>query len=77
MTLTQLSTIDPIQLVHYLNAQTLAELRVLAKRTYVERYGKYNIAFETAHRLISNLIVQRTTDTATRARMQMYGTSRA
>ena len=76
MTLTHLAEMSPIQLVHYLNAQTTAELQALAKRTYVERYVNYNIGLETAHKLISNLIVQRTTDSATRARMQMYGMSK-
>jgi len=76
MTLTQLSTMSHIQLIHYVNAQTIDELRALAKRTYVERYVHYNLGLDAAHKLISNLIVQRTTDSATRARMQMYGTSR-
>lgn len=76
MTIAQILDRSHIQLIHYFNAQTTDQLRTILKQLYVERYVKYNIALDEPYKLVSNLIVQRTTDSATRARIQQYGVSR-
>lgn len=76
MTIAQILDRSHIQLIHYFNAQTTDQLRTILKQLYVERYVKYNIALDEPYKLVSNLIVQRTTDLATKARMQQYGVSR-
>jgi hypothetical protein len=74
MTIERLTEMDTIQLIHYLTAQSLDELKSLAKRVSIERYNKYDIRYSSVYQQISNLIVQRTTDSATKYRLQNYKT---
>lgn len=74
MTIERLTEMDTIQLIHYLAAQSMDELKSLAKRVAIERYSKYDIRYSSVYQHISNLIVQRNTDTATKYRLQNYKT---
>ncbi len=74
MTIERLTEMDTIQLIHYLAAQSLDELKSLAKRVYIERYNKYDIRYASVYQQISNLIVQRSADGATKYRLQNYKT---
>jgi len=74
MTIERLTEMDTIQLIHYLAAQSMDELKSLAKLVAIERYNKYDIRYSSVYQQISNLIVQRTTDSATKYRLQNYKT---
>jgi hypothetical protein len=74
MTIERLTEMDTIQLIHYLAAQSMDELKSLAKRVAIERYSKYDIRYLSVYQHISNSIVQRNTDSATKYRLQNYKT---
>ena len=75
MTINQIQISNKEQLVKYFKSLKNEELKSLCGTLYIKRFVEYDLSFDLAYMLISNIITQRNMDSFTKARIGSYGLS--